>query len=116
MVRQFNIRDRSYQFALDCIQLTKSFPKKTESFVIANQLIRSATSIAVNLSEGQGSVSRREFSQYAATAKKSAIETLLWLKFCRDLNLSQPSQINDLLEECEELVRIISATVLKVKK
>lgn len=66
------IYKRCCDFAIQIIRFSKR--------IILDQLIRSATSISANLAEGSASVSRKEFANYLGISRKSAVETVHWLK------------------------------------
>ncbi|MBI1975059.1 MAG: four helix bundle protein [Parcubacteria group bacterium] len=109
-----DIEERSFRFALDVTRAIKGFPRSQEAFVISSQLIRSATSISANIAEGSAAVSRKEFVQFIAIARKSAVETAHWLKFVRELGLSRAQDL--LLKEAQEIVNILSAIILSAKR
>jgi four helix bundle protein len=52
---------------------TKSFPKD-ETYGLSSQLRRSAVSVASNIAEGQGRISKPEFRQFLGMARGSLIE------------------------------------------
>ena len=108
-----NIEERAYVFALTVVKTSRSFPKNSEGFTVATQIIRSATSIPANLIEGSAAVSKKEFINFLAIAKKSAIETKFWLRFSSDLNLISRNDFEMLADECEQIIKIISAIILK---
>lgn len=110
--KRFNIQERSYSFAIDVVKLTKKFPKGNESFVVANQLVRSATSIPANLYEGSASVSKKEFIKFVSISKKSAVETCFWLRLCKDLSLAEEDEAAELLDESNQIVKILSKIIL----
>jgi len=79
-MKKVEIAERAKIFALEVIKLIDKLPKKTSSFVIGKQVLRSATSIGANIVEGGGSVSKKEFVNFLSIARKSAIETNFWLE------------------------------------
>lgn len=76
-------------------------------------MIRSVTSIPANIIEGSGAVSKKEFVNFIAIAKKSAIETKFWLKFSFDLGLLSRDNFEGLTDECEQIIKILSVIILK---
>jgi len=53
-MKQENIvKDKSYQFSLNILNLVKKFPKNTEGFVIGNQILKSGTSIIIKTSQNK---------------------------------------------------------------
>ena len=55
-------------------------------FVIANQLLKSGTSIGANVFEAQYSESRVDFIHKMKIALKEANETLYWLTLCQQMD------------------------------
>ena len=111
-----DFKSRCYNFSLNVINLTDILPNKRSSWVIADQLIRSATSIGANLTESKASSSRLEFKKFYEIALKSANEIKYWLELLRDSGLADKDKINDLLQEVNELANMLAAGVIKLKK
>ena len=105
--KPFDIKHRSYIFAVEVINLIRGFPRETASFVVSKQLVRSATSIGANLVESQASSSRKEFANFVRIALKSANETKFWLQLSADTNLSDSGKSKELLEEVIEIAKIL---------
>jgi len=110
------LQNRSYQFSLNIIRLCDTLPQKRSAWVIADQLIRSATSIGANIIEAKASSSRLEFKKFFEISLKSANETVYWLLLLKDSNLIVPSKVNALITECEELGRMLGKSVLTLKR
>ena len=110
------LRDRCYRFGLQVIELTNSLPNKRSAWVIADQLIRSATSIGANITEAKGSGSRLEYKRFFQIALKSANETYYWLQLLKDSHLSDSVKIEPLLKEIDEICRMLASSVIKLKQ
>ena len=54
-------------------EATQSFPRQ-ETYGLTSQIRRSAVSVASNIAEGQGRLSRREFHHFLGVARGSLIE------------------------------------------
>jgi four helix bundle protein len=63
------------EFARATYELTKKFPKEEVFGLTANQR-RSATSIALNIAEGAGRGTKREFAHFITVASGSLFETV----------------------------------------
>ena len=62
---KIDIKKRVYLYALEIIKFIDQLPKNDLSVhVIANQLLRSATSIGANIIEAQASSSKKEFTNF----------------------------------------------------
>ena len=90
---------RSFTLARKIIVLVDKFPKKRSAWVIADQLLRSATSIGANIIEAQAASSKRDFVNFLNHALKSGNETKFWLALARDLDSQLSEEINELLKE-----------------
>lgn len=110
-----NIRDRTFSFGLLIINLCEFLPKKRAAWVIADQLIRAATSIGANVIEAKGASSRLEFKRYYEIALKSANETEYWLRMLRESGLLDIKRCDDAIKEVLEIQKMIGSAVLKLK-
>lgn len=78
-------------------------------------MIRSATSIGANIVEGGNSTSKKEFINYFQISLKSASETLYWLYLIREINVAQTKTIDELINECVEIKKLLSTIILNTK-
>lgn len=110
-----DIRNRCYRFSLQVINLINALPNKRTAWIIADQLLRAATSIGANLVEARASSSRLEFKKFYEIALKSANETIYWLNLLRDSNLAPSNQIDPLFREAQELANMLGSGVIRLK-
>lgn len=104
------IRQKSYDFALRIIEISRSLVRANE-FVISKQLLRSGTSVGANVEEAQAAQSRADFVSKMSIASKEARESHYWLRLLRDSNSISPVQVSPLLSEAESIVKIITSIV-----
>ena len=109
------IQDKSYRFALKIIKLAQKLKGATH-FEISSQLLRSGTSIGANIEEAIGGQSRKDFYAKLSISYKEARETHYWLRLLRDSKLHSEAEINELIIDCEEILKIITAILNKVKE
>ena len=76
------IVDMSLEFALKIISFTE-ISEQNKKFAIANQLLRSGTSIGANVREAQNCESKLDFIHKFKIAAKEAEETEYWLLLCK---------------------------------
>ncbi|OGK58950.1 hypothetical protein A3I56_01280 [Candidatus Roizmanbacteria bacterium RIFCSPLOWO2_02_FULL_43_10] len=107
---------RAFTFARNVIKLVDDFPSKRAAWVIADQLLRSATSIGANIMEAQAASSRKDFINFLNHALKSANETKFWLALAKDIAPRKREEIEKLLKEVDELARILGSSVKSLKK
>jgi len=71
--KELKVYQRSLQFTRTARQITKRFPKD-EQFVLSAQFRRAADSIPLNISEGAGNDSAKEFSRFLIYSIRSGYE------------------------------------------
>lgn len=107
---------RCYAFSLGIIALTDRLPQKRSTWVISDQLIRSATSMGANLVEGKAASSRLEFKKFYEIALKSANETKYWLSLLRDSRLVLGKDVSEHLREITEIANMLAKGVMTLKR
>jgi four helix bundle protein len=107
---KITIQEKSYSFALRVIALYRVMVAHNE-FVLSKQVLKSGTSIGANIEEAQAGQSRADFLSKMSIASKEARETRYWLRLIRDSKILGTRDVAPLLEESDELVRIISSIV-----
>ena len=110
-----SFKRKAYQFSLKIIAIVDNLPKKRASWVISDQILRSSTSIGANIAEAKSASSRRDFIKYYEISLKSANQTLYWLGLVRDASLIDKNSIEGLIQDCQELCRIIAASIITLK-
>lgn len=84
MEKKNEILELSVQFALEIIKFTEELESRRK-FVIANQLLKSGTSVGANIFEAQSAESRADFIHKFKIADKEAKETEYWLLLVKNL-------------------------------
>lgn len=109
------LKYRAYKFSIKMVKFISSLPNERVYRVIADQLLRAATSIGANIIEAQAASSKKDFTNYYAIALKSANETKYWLGILRDGTNVDKDSVNVLLEETKELANILGASLLTLR-
>lgn len=111
--RVYDLEERTYQFAKNCRLIIRSIPKTTSNIEDGKQLIRSSGSIAANYIEANEKLGDKDFTFRLKIARKEAKESILWLKLLRDLNQTYETELGSLIQESEELRKILSTIINK---
>lgn len=74
---------------------------------LANQLLRSGTSIGANNAEATNAVSKTDYRSKSYIALKEARESLYWIELLHRNNYLTDVQYNSLHADCEELVKLL---------
>ena len=101
--------DKSYAFSLKIIRIYKRLAQVRREYVLSKQVLRSGTSIGANVEEAVGAQSTKDFVSKLAIAYKEARETHYWLRLLRDSDYLTREEAAPLIQDCEELVRIIGS-------
>jgi len=110
VVRTADLKARTKQFALRVMKLVDSLPRTIQGRVVANQIIRSATSVAANYRAACRARSRAEFIAKIGVVEEEADETAFWLELIIDSALLTETRTRPLLSEAGELVAIMAAS------
>src|SRR6266481_10229977 len=104
------LKQRTKNFAVRVTRLVDALPSTVKGRAIANQIIRSATSVAANYRAACRARARAEFIAKIGVVKEEADETAFWLELIIDTDVCGQSQIEPLLREAGELVAIMAAS------
>ncbi|MEM9776946.1 MAG: four helix bundle protein [Chloroflexota bacterium] len=116
MKRGDDIQDRLIKFAGRIVKLCNALPDNKAGKHFSNQMLRSGTSPAPNYGEARGAESKKDFIHKLKIAVKELNETEVWLKIIVESELIKPEKINDLMDECIQLARILSASITTTRK
>lgn len=106
---------RVYKWTLRLVKAIDGLSKDSSSQIMANQVIRSGTSIAANYIEAQAASSKKDFINFLHYSLKSANETKFWLALLRDSDKLNKESANELLKELNEIANILGSSLLTVK-
>lgn len=104
------LKARTKDFALRVGRLVDALPNTIKGRTIANQIMRSATSVAANYRTACRARSRAEFIAKIGVVEEEADETAFWLELIVDSRIRGKKQIEPLLKEAGELVAIMAAS------
>jgi len=104
------VKQKGYNFALQIIKLCARL-KQQKHFEISSRLLRSGTSIGANVKESLAGRSRKVFFAKMSIASKEARETNYWLRLLRDGEILNKQHGQNLIDESEELIKILTSIV-----
>lgn len=102
------IFDLSMEFAQTAYELSSQFPRE-EMFGLTANLRRAATSVALNIAEGSGRGSKRDFAHFVDIARGSLFETVASFILAKRLGLVDAEQLVAMQEEAEILSRKLTS-------
>ena len=103
------ILELSFEFALDIIEFAELLEEKRK-FVVANQILKSGTSIGASVREAQNCESSADFIHKLKIAAKEADETEYWLQLC-EKSIYLPTPNEKLYQDLKSLIYILSKII-----
>jgi four helix bundle protein len=109
------LKERTKQFAIRIVAVSRSLPRSREADVIGKQLLRSGTAVAANYRAVCRARSKAEFTSKMGIVVEEADETVFWLELMGDTGLAPATKLALLLKEANELVAICAASLRTAK-
>ena len=110
-----DIRERTFIFALDTLKCCKAVRETKKEFVITQQLSRSATSVGANVREARNAVSKADFVNKLSISQKECDESIYWIELLIAFTEQENEELKRLMSEANELLKILSAIIIKTK-
>jgi len=110
------LEERTLAFAVAVLRFAETLPATAAARVVIAQLLRSATGIGANYREANRAESKADFIHKVALALKEAAETEYWLQLCAVTPLGSASSAQELREEADELIAILTTIRHKTAK
>ena len=110
------IADKSFDFAIDIVDLYKKLSTNNKNYVLLNQILRSGTSIGANVKEGLRGQSKRDFLAKMYIALKEADETEYWILLLIETGFIENDLGNEILNKCREISKILNSIIKTTKK
>ena len=105
---------RTFRFAGRIVRLCRELDQTAGTpRTLANQLLRSGTSVGANVEEAQAGQSKKDFTAKMYISCKEARETNYWLRLLADTEIVPQSRLTGLIDESNQLVAILTTIVKK---
>jgi len=114
--KPYDIGERTFLFGVRVVRLVGQLPRTVAGYAIGRQVVRAGTSVGANVEEADAAESKRAFIHKMAIARKEAKETRFWLRIILKTPLLDIPEAHALLQESDELIRILSAIIITAKK
>lgn len=111
-----DIHGRLKRYAINAVKLAGDLPRVPGVYRIADQIVGAGTSPAANAREADQARSPQEFISCMGIALKELGEARLWLEIIQELKWVDEQRTLALLQETDELFRILSTIILNAKE
>lgn len=99
-----------WQKAINYVELiykiSKDFPR-SEIFALQSQLRRAAVSVALNIAEGSGRKTKKDFAKFVYDANGSLRETVTALHIAKRLNYIEIEEFNKAYQQATEISKML---------
>lgn len=114
-MNSLDLKKRTKAFALEIINLVNSLPSSKISTVIANQILRSSTSVGANYRATTRAKSDKDFINKLKICEEECDETLYWLELIEESGLLINNHLHNLKKEGSELTAIFVSSINTMK-
>ena len=110
------LREKSMTFAVRIVKLNHWLCDEKKEFALADQLLRSGTSIGANLAEAVYAPTQRDFLNKNKIALKECSETLFWIELLQRSAILTNEQAASINKDCAELRKMLSSTCKTIEE
>ena len=114
-VGQRDLQQRLLEYGVRIIKLVESLPNTLTGRRIADQLLRSGTSVGANYEEARGAESRQDFAHKLQIALKELRESNYWLRLISGAQLLPRDRLAAIIDESNQLRALLSKAVATTK-
>ena len=110
---RLTVWQKSIEFIELIYEISKKFPIE-ERFSLQSQLRRAAVSIALNIAEGSGRSTQKDFKRFIHDSIGSLRETITCLHIAKKLNYIEDDQFNQAYKDGIEISKMLFGLVKKL--
>jgi four helix bundle protein len=107
---------RTMNFAIRIVKMTDHLPKNELGGTLADQILRSATSVGANYRAACRSKSKKDFINKLKIVEEEMDETIYWISLIEECELIKPEKMSQLKVEANELLAIFVASLKTAKE
>lgn len=116
----FNFEDlsiwqKAVEYAKRILELTDSINATRKHYRLVEQLESASTSIALNIAEGKGRYSKKEFIQFLYVARGSLYETITLLKIFNRMDWISDTKANEFDNYADEIGKMLSSLINSIR-
>lgn len=112
---QLEVYQKALDFSVSVIDVVDQLDTPRKHYRLIEQLESSSTSVALNISEGKGRFSKKEFKHFLYIARGSLYETIAMLQILKKKKWLNESHYAKLYSQAEEISRMLSGLINSIK-
>jgi four helix bundle protein len=106
---------KAKSFAAEIYRAREQFPK-SEIYGLTSQIRRAAVSVASNIAEGQGRLTKGEFCHFLGQARGSLLELETQLAIALDLHFLKTDEHKTLINLSSEVGRVLNGLITSLRQ
>ena len=110
------LKVKSFEFAVRIVNLYKYLKKQHGEYILAQQIIRSGTSIGAIIREAEHAESSKDFIHKLSIGLKEANESKYWLDLLYATDFINKKMYESVNADCEALLKMLIASVKTSKR
>lgn len=110
------LKNKSYDFALRIVNLTKYLQEEKKEFILSKQILRSGTAIGALIAESEYAQSKSDFISKLHISIKEANETNYWLNLLKDSSYINDKMHKSISPDLIELLKILTSSIKTAKE
>ncbi|MCY1632780.1 four helix bundle protein [Marinifilum sp. D737] len=115
MKRNNVLQQKSFDFAVRIVNLCRYLNEEKKEYILTKQLLRAGTSIGANVEEAIGGQSEKDFFAKITIEYKEGRESHYWIRLLVETNYLTKEEGISILEDADELLRIIGSIQTTIK-
>jgi four helix bundle protein len=110
-----DLKKRTFDFSLRVMRLAEALPDTRSGRTIANQLVRSGTSVGANYRAAKRAKSTKDFISKMGTVEEECDETIYWIELAVAVGCIDANLVDSLLKEANEILAITVSSIKTAK-
>ena len=113
---ELEVWQRAVEFAKKVIHVAEKIQTDRKHYRLIEQLEAASTSIALNIAEGKGRFSTKEFVRFLYKARGSLFETINQFTVVSNLGWTHQSTLNEIKTKGEQISKMLNGLIKALKE
>ncbi|MDD5167744.1 MAG: four helix bundle protein [Syntrophales bacterium] len=110
-----DVWQKAIVWASDIITLVECLKTDRKHYRLIEQLEAASTSVAMNIAEGKGRYSKKEFAQFLYISRGSLYETVTLLEIFKKQNWLESNAFQKIKTDATEIAKMLNALINSIK-
>ncbi len=106
---------RAIEWACNIINISEELKTNRKHYRLIEQLESASTSVAMNIAEGKGRYSKKEFVQFLFVARGSLYETITLLEIFHRQEWIESTLFRELKTDATEIAKMLNSLINSIK-